>query len=484
MKVHWTPQWTWVAQCALGGLGLISTTFVCFRLGFDVAAAGFGYVILIALISVLGSLSASIVLSIASAACLNYFFTQPLFEFRIDSPQDVVAIAAFMTTSLIVTALTTTVRRSAKAAEASQQALIDTIPASVWIALPDGSREFYKRSRQELSAADSPGNEVAMLHPDDREYVVEKWRSAVATGEEFEVEARMRTATGEYRAMLVRAAPLRDEKGHVVKWYGVSTDIEDLRRAVEALRESEETLRSAQAELAHANRVATMGQLTASIAHEVNQPLAGVVANAEACLRWLDRETPNLDAARRSVECIINDGNRASEVIRRVRALATKTETKQEPLDINSAISEVVPLVKRELINHKVSLRTELEPALPAVLADRVQLHQVIINLVMNSIEAMQSVTDRPRELVIGSHQDETHRVLVTVTDSGVGISAENADRLFNAFFTTKSSGMGMGLSICRSIVEAHGGRMSAANNVGPGATFQCVLPVQRQAAS
>jgi C4-dicarboxylate-specific signal transduction histidine kinase len=277
---------------------------------------------------------------------------------------------------------------------------------------------------------------------------------------------------------------LRDEKGHVVKWYGVSTDIEDLRRAVEALRESEETLRSAQAELAHANRVATMGQLTASIAHEVNQPLAGVVANAEACLRWLDRETPNLDAARRSVECIINDGNRASEVIRRVRALATKTETKQEPLDINRAISEVVPLVKRELINHKVSLRTELEPALPAVLADRVQLHQVIINLVMNSIEAMQSVTDRPRELVIGSHQDETHRVLVTVTDSGVGISAENADRLFNAFFTTKSSGMGMGLSICRSIVEAHGGRMSGANNVGPGATFQCVLPVQRQAAS
>jgi PAS domain S-box-containing protein len=484
MKVHWTPQWTWVAQCALGGLGVISTTFVCFRLGFDVAAAGFAYVILIALISVLGSLSASIVLSIASAACLNYFFTQPLFEFRIDSPQDVVAVAAFTTTSLIVTALTTAVRRSAKAAEASQQALIDTIPASVWIALPDGSREFYKRSWQEFSAADSPGNEVATFHPDDREYVVEKWRSAVATGEEFEVEARVRTATGEYRTMLVRAAPLRDEKGHVVKWYGVSTDIEDLRRAVEALRESEETLRSAQAELAHANRVATMGQLTASIAHEVNQPLAGVVANAEACLRWLDRETPNLDAARSSVECIINDGNRASEVIRRVRALATKTETKQEPLDINRAISEVVPLVKRELINHKVSLRTELEPALPAVLADRVQLHQVIINLVMNSIEAMQSVTDRPRELVIGSHQDETHRVLVTVTDSGVGISAENADRLFNAFFTTKSSGMGMGLSICRSIVEAHGGRMSAANNVGPGATFQCVLPVQRQAAS
>jgi len=230
--------------------------------------------------------------------------------------------------------------------------------------------------------------------------------------------------------------------------------------------------------------VTTLGELTASIAHEVNQPLAAVVANAQACLRWLDREIPDLDAARRSVEWIVNDGNRASEVIRRVRALANKTDIEKAPLDIDDLVKEVSALVQRELISHRVSLRLELAPTLPMILGDRVQLQQVMINLVMNGIEAMQSVTDRPRQLAIRSGQDETHEVLVSVTDCGVGISAENADRLFNAFFTTKSGGMGMGLSICRSIVEAHGGRLSASGNEGPGATFQFVLPVHQEDAS
>jgi PAS domain S-box-containing protein len=255
-------------------------------------------------------------------------------------------------------------------------------------------------------------------------------------------------------------------------------DMTDRKQAEEKLRASEQRLLDAQMELAYVMRVTTLGELTASIAHEVNQPLTAVVVNADACLRWLRRRTPDLDAACRSVESIIEDSNRASEVIRRIRALAKKTDTEKVPLDVNDVVRETIGLMQREVFSHQVSLRMELAPALPAILGDRVQLQQVIINLVMNGIEAMQSVTDRSRELLIRSRQDAAEQVLASVTDCGVGISAEDADRLFNPFFTTKSGGMGMGLSICRSIIEAHGGRLWATASIPHGATFQFILPV------
>ena len=261
-------------------------------------------------------------------------------------------------------------------------------------------------------------------------------------------------------------------------------DITERKRAEEKLRASEQRLLDAQMELARVTRVTSLGELTASIAHEVNQPLAAVVAIAEASLRWLNRAIPDLDAARRSVEWVISDGNRASEVIQRVRALAKKSDVEMVPLDVNDVVRETIALVQRELISHQVSLRTELASPLPMVLGDRVQLQQVPINLVMNGIEAMQSVTDRSRKLVIRSDQDETRQVIVSVTDCGAGISAENAGRLFNPFFTTKSSGMGMGLSICRSIMEGHGGRLWATANLPHGATFQFTLPVSADTAS
>ncbi|SDT50296.1 trifunctional serine/threonine-protein kinase/ATP-binding protein/sensor histidine kinase [Bradyrhizobium canariense] len=261
-------------------------------------------------------------------------------------------------------------------------------------------------------------------------------------------------------------------------------DMTDRKLAEDKLRASERRLLEAQMELAHVNRVTTMGQLTASIAHEVNQPLAGVVANAEACLRWLDRGTPDLDAARRSVKWIIDDGNRANEVIQRVRSLANKTSVEKMPLNINDVVREIAALVQRELTSHQISLQMELVTTLPMIPADRIQLQQVIINLVMNGIEAMQSITDRPRELIIRSRQEDAQQVLVSVTDAGVGMPAANADRLFDAFFTTKSSGMGMGLSICRSIIEAHGGKLWATDNLSHGATFQFTLPVNADTVS
>jgi len=314
------------------------------------------------------------------------------------------------------------------------------------------------------------------VHPEDRALVQRTIDRASRDGKDFDYEYRLLMPDGSVKHVHVVAHPVRDH-GDQLEFIGALMD-------VTAAKQAEEELHKTQTELAHVTRVTALGELTASIAHEVNQPLAALVTNAEACLRWLDRGTPDLGEARGAVESIIKDGNRAAEVIRHVRALTNKTDTQKTPIDINDVVNEVIVLVQRELFSHRVSLRTEFAPALPVVLADRVQLQQVTINLIMNGIEAMQPISDRPRELVIRSHQDEARQVLVTVEDCGVGISAENADRLFNAFFTTKSSGMGMGLSICRSIIAAHGGRMSAANNAGPGATFQFTLPLHQEGTS
>ena len=722
-----SPLWLPAAQFLLGSVGLAVLTLVCFRLQLNLASAAFGYLIVIVLLSLMGSFVSSVILSIIAAGCLNYFFAPPIFDFRIDYPLDVLAVIGFLTASLLVAGLVERVRRlneqfqlvvdnipamvwskepdgsadflnqyfqeytgisteeahgwgwmkafhpddratdewrealaagepfrkearlrgsdgqyrwfalravplrdqrgnivkwygtttdiddrkqvetRVRQAERELRLAIDTIPALVWTTLPDGSLDFINQRWAEigLSLRDLQGSEwAAVIHPEEIAGVMDKWNAAVATGQLYENVERVRRADGEYRWFLSRAAPLRDESGKIVKWYGTDIDIEDWRRAEDALRESEqrfrdyaetasdwlwetgpdhcftrvsehpdamglapprrigmtrwdlatdlesepekwrlhralldahqpfrdfvysatrdgsalyiqtsgkpvfdakgnflgyrgvstdvtaavradqaeEALRKVQTELSHVTRLTTLGELTASIAHEVNQPLAAIVTNGNACLRWLGHDVPQLDEVRSAVERMISEGNRAAEVIRRVRALAKKVDVAKVPLPINGVIEEVILLLHPEVLSHRALLHLELASELPLVLADRIQLQQVIINLVMNGMEAMAPVTDRPRELKILS-QRKADQVLVAVQDAGVGIDSAHLDRLFKSFFTTKPSGMGMGLSICRSIIEAHGGELWASSNAGAGATFQFTLPAYQEAA-
>jgi PAS domain S-box-containing protein len=312
----------------------------------------------------------------------------------------------------------------------------------------------------------------------------EKWREHIATVQrrepfrDFVYKARRRD--GSLAFVSISGKPVFDEAGRFSGYHGVARDITERKRAEEESREREQRYRDAQAELAHVTRVTTLGELAASIAHEINQPLAAIVADADASLNWLATTDPDLGMVRDALDGIVKDGYRAGEVIQRIRQLATKTEPQKAPVDIDGIIGDVIPLLRNEVLSHRVALRMDLAPALPPVLADRVQLQQVIINLVMNGIEAMASVEDRPRELVIRSRAHGGDHVLVSVQDAGVGIDPATADQLFSAFFTTKPGGMGMGLSISRSIIEAHRGRFWATANPGPGATFHFLLPVLR----
>ena len=600
--------WDLATQCFLGCIGLAALTFACLQLEGNVATAGFAYLILIALLSLIGNFIGSFVLSITAAMCLAYFFAPPVHSFMVEVPQDLLALVAFLTTSIIVTGLTAKMREMAERTRSSHAALVNTIPALVWSARPDGSRDFHSQrwlAFTGLSAAEAAGaGWAAVLHPEDCASAVDKWQFAVASGQPFEVEARCRSVSGEYRWFLIRAEPLRDERGTIVRWYGSSTDIEDRKRATEALRESEEQWREvfehnpvmyfmvdaagtvlsvnafgaaqlgytvdelvgqyvlnvfveedrefvrknlsvcserpgeshgwetrnirkdgtvlwarenakavrrpgnqlivliacediterkrtedalrqsemylaeaqrisstgsfgwrvasrklfwsdeifrifeydratkptlelvlqrthpedraavqrlverashdgkdweldrrllmpdgtvkyvhavaravndpsgepefvgavmdvtatrraeeqlnlARAELAHVARLTTMGELTATIAHEVNQPLTGLVNSGHACLRWLAREPPELEAARRAVQRMINDGSRASEVIGRIRAMLKKSPPRRDSLNVNHTIMEVIALTRSEVRRNNISLRTE-----------------------------------------------------------------------------------------------------------------------------
>src|SRR5262245_21931879 len=318
-----------------------------------------------------------------------------------------------------------------------------------------------------------PTGELALkrVHPHDATLVKEAIERALRERHDFENECRLLMPDGSIKHVQLVGRTVSNDSGGV-DVVGAVMDVTERRQA-------EEALRKAQGELAHVARVMTIGELAASIAHEINQPLAAIVAEGDACERWLAESPPKLDEARESVSCIIRDGSRASDIIKRIRALVRKADAQKVRFDINDAIRAVMALAEIEARRSGVRLRVDLaEDPLPVV-GDRVQLQQVILNLVVNGIEATSSVTDRPREVQVRSIRHQSDQAFVLVLDSGIGIEPANVARIFDAFYTTKPQGMGMGLAISRSIVENHGGRLRAIPNDGPGMRFELALPVE-----
>jgi PAS domain S-box-containing protein len=313
---------------------------------------------------------------------------------------------------------------------------------------------------------------IRRLHPEDRERTMGTIERGICERTDFELDCRAAHPDGTIKYVHTLGHPVLNPSGDLVEFVGTSIDMTERRRAEEARLD-------AQNALAHANRVTAMGQLAASIAHEVNQPIAATVTNAEAALRWLDRRPPDLEEVRQTLACIAKDGNRAAEVIDEIRALIKKAPPRKDRLEINGAIREVIGLTRGEVVKNGVWVHAELAEGLPLIQGDRVQLQQVILNLVINSVEAMSGVGEGARELLISTGKAEPDSVLVAVRDSGPGLAPATLERLFESFYTTKPSGLGLGLSICRSIIEAHGGRLWACANVPRGAVFQFTMPAQ-----
>jgi PAS domain S-box-containing protein len=649
----------------LGLVSLATVTGLYFWLDVPLVAAAFTYLVVLVLLSLVSNLSSLIVLSFIAVGCLSYFFAPPIYSFRVDYPQDIITISAFVITSFVVNFLVTRVRdvnqrleatnkalrienAERKRAEQAQresedkfrqimetgpnllwsagsegkkaevqagfmaqvQAILNMIPAYTWYAASSGGLTFVSKHTADYLGLpkDHPlrfgidigaqwDDWVPLLHPDDQEEARKYWSNCLRTGKTGEVSYRVCGAQGDYRWFLTRFEPLRASDGTLPLWVGATLDIEELMRAQEALRASERSARSAidgiaglvailapngepetvncqllnyfgrsfeelknwgttdavhpedlprvlelnerglasglpfnfelrlrrfdgeyrwfdtrvvpipddsgrierwynlltdiedrtralarleqmQSDFAHMNRVATMGQLTASITHEVNQPITAAVTYALAARRFLSADPPNFREVDDALSLIVKEGNRAGEVVERVRALIKKAPARKDAVAIDDAILEIIALTRAEAANNSVSVRTQFAEGLPRVQGDRVQLQQLILNLIVNAIQAMSGIGEGARELLISIDALPSEGgVRVGVRDTGPGLSPESLSRLFEPFYTTKPEGMGMGLSICRSIIEAHGGRLWAIPCEPQGALFQFTIP-------
>jgi two-component system sensor kinase FixL len=466
--------WRSAAQCLLGGIAVVLVTFVCLQLNVSITTAALLYLIVVVLASLTGNFALSAVVSIIAILCLDYFFTEPLFtiDVTLRHPLNLVALVTFLGTALVITSLMSKTRKSFELLR-EQAALLDLTHDTIFVRDINDVITFWNRGAEELYGW-TRGEAVGQVSHDLMQTIfpapLEKITAELNSTGRWEGELIHARRDGTQVVVASRWARQLDERGKPIAVLETNNDITERKRA-------EDALHNAQAELAHVTRVATLGEMTAAIAHEVNQPLAAVVNNASACLRWLAGQAPNLEEARKSGALIIADGHRASEIIGRIRALVKKSPPRKDRLDINETILEVIALTRSEAQKNRVSLKTQLSSDLPLILGDRVQLQQVTLNLIINAIEAMSGAGEGPRELQVGSEKDDSQGVRVTVRDSGPGLDPEGLDHLFTAFYTTKRQGMGMGLAISRSIIEAHSGRLWATANEGRGATFQFTLP-------
>jgi signal transduction histidine kinase len=317
------------------------------------------------------------------------------------------------------------------------------------------------------------------IHPEDRPRVQAEFERCMRDKHAYQAGYRICLPDGSLRYQYATGHPVLNDAGDLVEFIGASMDMTEHWQATNELQRASDALRELQMTMSRAAQVATVGELAASIAHEVNQPLSGILTNANTCLRMLTADPPNLDGARETVRRTIRDGNRASEVITRLRALFNRKEFTLESLDLNEATREILALSSSDLQRHRVRVHAELAEDLPRVIGDRIQLQQVILNLLRNASEAMTEVHDRRRLMLLRTEREGDHHVRVTVRDAGVGIAPDSNEKLFAPFYTTKSRGMGIGLSISRTIIERHNGRIWAAPNEGPGATFAFSIPCQ-----
>ena len=360
-----------------------------------------------------------------------------------------------------------------RAREKELSVFVNMVPSHLWRVSPDGETTLANKHMADFLGRDLEDKRElhtvfdTIFHPDDVQAVWDVFTRCLATGEHFSMKYRLRRADGVYRWMSGRAEPMRDESGRIVQWFGLCHDIDDQVRA-------EESLRRASDRLARATQAASLAVLSASIAHEVNQSLAAVVANSNACQRWLSAEPPNIDRAKITAERITRDANSAADVVSRIRALFRRAPLARLVEDVNHLINEVCRMMADELLLKDIFIKTDLEPDLPSVVLDRTQVQQVLVNLIRNGIEAMDDVADQARTLQIRSCRDGLDAIRVEVRDAGTGFT--DAQRAFEPFFTTKQTGMGLGLAICRSIIESHGGRLWTANNETRGATVAFTL--------